>query len=171
MTLRKWLLVWHGRVLYLRVGLLSGTVPQRVLIPLLLSDVAYGLQCGIKCIASHRTFTLPLNNELWWTVWVKTSVVLYSASPVCNKFKFHCTSLSCKKYYVLYSLGSPSCELLFVSIPVSVALIETLLEELSCSAVFWSELPSNDDYHTQPSIFWVALPQYTILFSSQQRRK
>ena len=123
------------------------------------------------CIASCRTFYLPLNNELWWTVLVKTSVVLYSASPVCNKFKFHCTSLSCKKYYVLYSLGSPSCELLFVSIPVSVALIETLLEELSCSAVFWSELPSNGDYRTQPSLFWVVPPHKTRQRCEDMRMK
>ena len=36
---------------------------------------------------------------------------------------------------MLYSLGSPSCELLFVSIPVSVASIEILLEEFLGSAV------------------------------------
>ena len=62
------------------------------------------------------------------------------------------------KCSVLYSLGLPSCELVFVSVPDSVALIETLLEELPCSAVFWSELPSNDDYRTQPNLFWVVPP-------------
>ena len=46
-----------------------------------------------------------------------------------------------------------------VSIPDSVALIETLLEELPSSVVFGPELPSNDDYRTQPSLFWVVPPQ------------
>jgi len=41
------------------------------------------------------------------------------------------------------------------------ALIETLLEELLCSAVFWSELPRNDDYRTQPYLFWVVPPQFS----------
>ena len=73
-------------------------------------------------------------------------------------------------FYVVHSGLAFMCVAVCVD-PVSVALIETLLEELPCSVVFWSELPSNDDYHSQPSIFWVALPQYTTLFSSQQRRK
>ena len=65
---------------------------------------------------------------------------------------------------MLYSLDSPSCEFRFVSIPDSVALIETLLEELPCSAILKSKLPSNNDYRTQPSLFWVVLPQDRAIF-------
>ena len=67
--------------------------------------------------------------------------------------------MRCKKCSMLYSLGSSSCELLFVSIPNSLALIETLLEELLVVRV-GSELPSNNDYRTRPSLFWVVLPQH-----------
>ena len=94
-------------------------------------------------IASRRTFTLPLNNELWRTLLVKTSVVLYFVALVCNKFKFRCISQSCMKCHVLYSLGSPSCEL-FVMIPVSVALIGTLPMEPRSDVRVGSALPSNN---------------------------
>ena len=67
------------------------------------------------------------SDELY--VLVKTSIVLYFVALVCNKFKFRCISLSCMKCSVLYSLGSPSCELLVCYHPVSVALIGTLPEE------------------------------------------
>ena len=41
----------------------------------------------------------------------------------------------------------------------SVALIETLLEELLVSAIFGSVLPSNKDQSTRAQLNWVVLPQ------------
>ena len=41
----------------------------------------------------------------------------------------------------------------------SVALIETLLEELPVSAIFGSELLSNKDQSTRAQLLWVVPPQ------------
>ena len=41
----------------------------------------------------------------------------------------------------------------------SVALIETLLEELPVSAIFGSALLSNKDQSTRAQLFWVVPPQ------------
>ena len=73
-------------------------------------------------------------------------------------------------FYVVHSGLAFMCVAVCVD-PVSVALIETLLEELPCSVVFWSELPSNDDYCTQPSLFWVVPPHKTRQRCEDMRMK
>ena len=41
----------------------------------------------------------------------------------------------------------------------SVALIETLLEELPVSVIFGSSLPSNNDLSTRAQLIWAVPPQ------------
>ena len=67
-------------------------------------------------------------------------------------------------FYVVHSGLAFMCVAVCVD-PVSVALIETLLEELPCSAVFWSELPSNNGYHTRIHLNWVVPPQLVLELS------
>ena len=94
-------------------------------------------------IVSYRVFTFRWINEVWWTVVVKTSIVLLSllSELVCNNFKFLLQDSVMYEMRVVVLSGLAFVWGLLIRSRFFVALIEILLEEPPRYVRVGSELP------------------------------